>query len=333
MSTESYRTAVAGLPVAPPPQVVEIGEIDYEALPENASLSAHLVAGALAGTMEHAVMYPVDSLKTRIQTSLMMGTTQASKQLGGVISSCVKIVSQEGIYSLWRGSSSIILGAGPAHAVYFGVYELAKEALIDERKRHDHNPVQVGVAGAAATITSELFMNPFDVVKQHMQLQTLAKSSFINTTKHIYQHEGLKAFYLSYPTTLAMTVPFTVLQFTIYDSTLKVLNPGLVHNPFMHCIAGGVAGGLAAAITTPLDCVKTLLQVRGESTDPRVMTADSMWKGAKALYAIDGMNGFWKGLRPRIVSNVPSTALCWTVYEMAKYYLMLADKKPELKLA
>lgn len=30
----------------------------------------------------------------------------------------------------------------------------------------------------------------------------------------------------------------------------------------MHLLAGGVAGGLAAAFTTPLDCVKTVLNTQ-----------------------------------------------------------------------
>lgn len=43
--------------------MTQVEEYDYEALPENSSLSASLVAGALAGIAEHAVMYPVDSIK------------------------------------------------------------------------------------------------------------------------------------------------------------------------------------------------------------------------------------------------------------------------------
>ena len=37
---------------------------EYETLP-TASMSTHMCAGALAGIMEHAVMYPVDSVKVR----------------------------------------------------------------------------------------------------------------------------------------------------------------------------------------------------------------------------------------------------------------------------
>lgn len=38
-----------------------------------------------------------------------------------------RISSTEGIRALWRGVSSVILGAGPAHAVHFGTYEAVKE--------------------------------------------------------------------------------------------------------------------------------------------------------------------------------------------------------------
>lgn len=38
-----------------------------------------------------------------------------------------RISSTEGTRRLWRGVASVIWGAGPAHAVYFGTYELAKD--------------------------------------------------------------------------------------------------------------------------------------------------------------------------------------------------------------
>lgn len=42
----------------------------------------------------------------------------------------------------------------------------------------------------------------------------------------------------------------------------KVMNPQHIYDPKAHLVAGGVAGGLAAAITTPLDCVKTVLNTQ-----------------------------------------------------------------------
>jgi solute carrier family 25 (mitochondrial iron transporter), member 28/37 len=45
----------------------------------------------------------------------------------GVGDAITRISSTEGARSLWRGVSSVIMGAGPAHAVHFGVYETVKE--------------------------------------------------------------------------------------------------------------------------------------------------------------------------------------------------------------
>lgn len=44
----------------------------YESLPPNVSVTTHMTAGAVAGVLEHSVMYPVDSVKvTHRQTVLL----------------------------------------------------------------------------------------------------------------------------------------------------------------------------------------------------------------------------------------------------------------------
>lgn len=311
-----------------PPQepIFSPEEIDYESLPEGTTLTSQCIAGAFAGILEHTVMYPVDAIKTRMQ-ALQSSTSTASSKLEGVVSSLYRISSTEGWLSLWHGTSSVILGAGPAHAVYFGTYEYVKKQLIHEED-NSHQPMRVAVAGSAATIVSEALMNPFDVIKQRMQLQKIGSSSFLDTVGRIYQKEGFEAFYYSYPTTITMTIPFTALNFVVYESSAKVLNPSGHHDPLKHCIAGGLAGGVAAALTTPLDCIKTLLQTKGESSDLRIRNTNTLYGASKIIYQMDGISGFWKGTKPRIISNVPSTAICWTAYEMAKYYLTKTTSKP-----
>jgi hypothetical protein len=48
--------------VATPPE-----DYEYEGLAAGTSMAANMMAGALAGISEHAVMYPVDSIRTRMQ--------------------------------------------------------------------------------------------------------------------------------------------------------------------------------------------------------------------------------------------------------------------------
>jgi solute carrier family 25 iron transporter 28/37 len=53
-----------------------------------------------------------------------------------------------------------------------------------------------------------------------------------------------------------MSVPFTAVQFSVYESLKGVINPEGTYSPITHIMAGGIAGGVAAGVTTPLDVAK-----------------------------------------------------------------------------
>ncbi|VUC20688.1 unnamed protein product [Clonostachys rosea] len=299
-------------------------EYDYESLPPNFSLLQNMAAGAFAGIAEHTAMYPIDAIKTRMQ---IIGSS-ATPTTSSVIRSTYQIASKEGVLNLWRGMSSVIVGAGPAHAVYFATYEAVKHAM-GGNQVGVHHPLAAASSGAAATIASDAFMNPFDVIKQRMQIQNSKRMyrSMIDCARYVYKNEGIGAFYISYPTTLSMTVPFTALQFLAYESISTMMNPQKDYDPMTHCLAGGVAGGFAAGLTTPMDVIKTMLQTRGTSTDPQVRAVNSFVGGCQLLYQREGLRGFFKGVRPRVVTTMPSTAICWSAYEFCKaYFIKMNDK-------
>ncbi|WPG98040.1 Hypothetical protein R9X50_00082400 [Acrodontium crateriforme] len=301
----------------------EEDEYDYEGLPPNFSLAANMAAGAFAGIAEHSVMYPIDLLKTRMQ---VVNPTPAAIYTG--IGNAISTISRaEGYMSLWRGLSSVVVGAGPAHAVYFATYEVVKQAMGGNAA--GHHPVAAATSGACATIASDAFMNPFDVIKQRMQLHGSTYTSLTDCASKVFRAEGLRAFYVSYPTTLAMTVPFTALQFTAYESLTKVMQkkraPG--YDPLVHCTAGGLAGGVAAAATTPLDVIKTLLQTRGSATDSEIRHARGLFNAAGIIWRREGAKGFFRGMNARVVTAAPSTAICWSAYEVAKAYFIKAREE------
>lgn len=47
-----------------------------------------------------------------------------------------------------------------------------------------------------------------------------------------------------------------------YEFWQHIFNPEHKYDPTSHLLSGGAAGGLAAAVTTPLDCVKTVLNTQ-----------------------------------------------------------------------
>lgn len=287
-------------------------EIDYEALPESATMQAQLLAGAFAGIMEHSVMYPIDAIKTRMQV-----ISSGKAMYSGVINTITKISSTEGSMALFKGINSMVLGAGPAHAVYFATYEFVKREIMEE---HEISPLKSALSGASATIAADALMNPFDTIKQRLQLGGESKTMW-QTAKKMYVNEGFTTFYASYPTTISMNIPFAALNFAIYETTTKILNPNNNYDPIIHCFCGGMAGAIGAGVTTPLDCVKTLLQVRGESKNEVIRNSNTFLKASRTIYQTYGYKGFLRGLKPRIIANVPATAISWTSYEMAKHFL------------
>lgn len=54
-------------------------------------------------------------------------TTSPAAVYSGMTNAVSRISSTEGLRTLWRGVASVILGAGPAHAVQFGTMEAVKE--------------------------------------------------------------------------------------------------------------------------------------------------------------------------------------------------------------
>ncbi|RQM07614.1 hypothetical protein DH86_00002064 [Scytalidium sp. 3C] len=105
------------------------------------------------------------------------------------------------------------------------------------------------------------------------------------------------------------------MTFLAYESISTTMNPKKAYDPLTHCTAGAIAGGFAAALTTPMDVVKTMLQTRGTASDMELRNVNGFMQGCKVLYRREGFSGFFKGVRPRVVTTMPSTAICWSAYE------------------
>ena len=148
-----------------------------------------------------------------------------------------------------------------------------------------------------------------------MQIHQSQFRSVFDCARTVYRNEGLFAFYVSYPTTLTMTIPFAACQFAVYERTKKLLNPKGEYSPVTHVVAGGMAGAVGAAVTTPLDVAKTLLQTRGTSHDPEIRSCRGMLHAFRIIWMRDGLRGFSRGLTPRVLTHMPSNALSWLSYE------------------
>eukprot|EP00899_Mesostigma_viride_P019319 jgi/Mesvir1/27389/Mv07193-RA.1 len=293
----------------------------------------HMFAGAVAGVVEHTLMFPVDTIKTRMQAVAMNGSAsvvgrQSILPQMSMFAAMTNVIRNEGAKGLYRGISAMGLGAGPAHAVYFATYESAKEMLGGNRP--GHHPLVYGAAGAAATFCEDAVFTPMDVVKQRLQVGNSPYKGIFDCIRRTYASEGFAAFYRSFPTRLLMNIPFTSVHFTTYESSKLFLANVLGHEDdneeklVTHLVAGGSAGALAGAVTTPLDVLKTRLQTQGvaveagASSSLQQLSSLSVFKGMQHLVREEGFAALWRGLTPRVVFYTPAAAICWGTYEYMK---------------
>ncbi|CAL8124586.1 unnamed protein product [Orchesella dallaii] len=290
---------------------------EYEALPSS-SLRTHMIAGAIAGIMEHCVMYPLDSVKTRMQ-SLIPTPGVEYRTIMGTLN---HMVQGEGVFRPVRGLSAMMIGTGPAHALYFGSYEYVKQGMVGQVPA-SYNHFIYGFAGCLATVFHDGVMTPADLVKQRMQMYASPYKSCWDCMRKTYVAEGAAAFYRSYTTQLSMNIPFQSLHFVVYEFMQNVTNKEKTYNPKAHMVSGALAGAFASAVTTPLDVCKTLLNTQ-EATTLKTLGKShisGMTYAIRTVYEIGGIRGFFQGMSARVLYQMPSTAICWSVYEFLKYVI------------
>lgn len=130
---------------------------------------------------------------------------------------------------------------------------------------------------------------PVELAKQRRQTTTGSKSALDILLKE-YQRNGLcNGIYKGFASTILREIPFSFIQFPLWEYfklnwtrvTGTELNSGSV------AVCGALAGGIAAALTTPLDVIKTRIMLSEESLQKQ----PSALALARIIYREKGLPG------------------------------------------
>lgn len=161
------------------------------------------------------------------------------------------------------------------------------------------------------------------VVKQRMQMYNSPYQRVMDCVRAVWRNEGAGAFYRSYTTQLTMNIPFQAIHFMTYEFLQEQLNPHRQYNPGSHVVSGACAGAVAAAATTPLDVCKTLLNTQESLALSSNISGHitGMANAFRTVYQVGGVTAYFRGVQARVIFQMPSTAIAWSVYEFFKYIL------------
>ena len=299
-------------------------------------------------------MFPMDTVKTLMQVrQVPRAHALAAEGLpgglvagNGIFGSVAHLTSAGGMPRMWRGVQTMFTGCVPAHGAYFTIYETLRPALGRALARRTTSNSAAGAAAAAAgppaaiasgaavavaTMAHDVIMTPMDVCKQRLQLG-YHRNSVIDCACAIMRAEGPRAFMISYPVTLGMNVPYALVMGTSNELLRRRINPTGEHSLSTYLLAGAGAGSLAAAVTNPLDVIKTRLQTQRCQTQPaaavgtcptpiRRLAYTGVLQTFAAIWREDGVRGFARGAQARVLVHAPSVAICWTTYEAGKQLL------------
>ncbi|KAF3924075.1 Mitoferrin [Orbilia brochopaga] len=252
-----------------------------------------LTAGAVAGMTVDMTLFPLDTLKTRLQSP---STFRAAG----------------GFRNLYRGIGSVFLGSAPGAALFFVSYDGIRNSTFSHQYLGGHDTaVAAMVAGAVGEVAACTVRVPVEVVKQRAQAQVTGLGrggGSIAAVRYVVSLGRDRGFwgvwrevYRGYGVTISREIPFTVIQFPLWEA----LKRGIISwrdgggdtsrraTAAESAVCGSVAGGVAAALTTPLDVLKT-----------RMMLADKSQSMASMMGRIvreEGLRTLLSGIGPRVM--------------------------------
>ncbi|MCJ1299827.1 S-adenosylmethionine transporter [Hypocenomyce scalaris] len=255
-----------------------------------------LIAGGLAGTTVDLSLYPIDTLKTRLQSS------------GGFYAS-------GGFRGIYAGVGSAVIGSAPGAALFFVTYESCKSLLKSGREADAQlanigrggylgawsEPIEHMVAASVGEVAACAIRVPTEVVKQRAQAvqhpSSVAALRYILAQRSVIGVGGVwKEMYRGWSITVMREIPFTVIQFPLWES-LKEWRRKTTGKESISAVESGVfgsiAGAVAAGVTTPLDVLKTRMMLARERKAVVPLLAQ--------ILRDSGPRAFFAGMGPRVL--------------------------------
>jgi hypothetical protein len=192
-------------------------------------------------------------MKTKLQNGNFPSMKHCFKEIWGT----------DGLGGFYRGLRPNLIGIIPEKAIKLAVNDYCREYFGKTLGRHpDTIPIQYGMlSGSIAGLCQVIITNPMEIVKIRLQLKDPKAAKYSLTT--LVRDMGFKGLYKGTLATLARDVPFSLIFFASVSYFRELATPPGTKSSFPVIFTSGIlSGAVAAALVTPMDVIKTKLQVQ-----------------------------------------------------------------------
>ncbi|XP_030641776.1 calcium-binding mitochondrial carrier protein SCaMC-2-B isoform X4 [Chanos chanos] len=276
----------------------------------------HLVAGGGAGAVSRTCTAPLDRLKVLMQVHSSRSNTM------NIVGGFTQMIREGGMRSLWRGNGINVLKIAPESAIKFMAYEQIKRLI--GSKQETLGIFERLVAGSLAGAIAQSSIYPMEVLKTRLALRKTGQySGIVDCAKHVFQKEGVAAFYKGYIPNMLGIIPYAGIDLAVYE-TLKnswlqrcatdSADPGV----FVLLACGTISSTCGQLASYPLALVRTRMQAQASVEGSPQMTMTGLFKH---IVQTEGATGLYRGLAPNFMKVVPAVSISYVVYENLKLTL------------
>ncbi|KAE8699794.1 Mitochondrial carrier protein MTM1 [Hibiscus syriacus] len=259
----------------------------------------------------------------------------------GTLDVFYKVIHQEGFARLWRGTNASLALAVPTVGIYMPCYDIFRNSMEEFAANNAPSltPYVPLVAGTFARSLACITCYPVELARTRMQAFKETKGGMkpagvwktlvgvinpVTSTNCIQNLQDYRVLWTGLSSQLARDVPFSAICWATLEPIRRKLlasvgdEAGACSILGANFAAGFVAGSIAAAITCPLDVVKTRRQIEKDPAKSLKMTTGQT---LREIWRDGRIKGLFTGLGPRVGRTGPSVGIVVSFYEVVKYAL------------
>lgn len=267
---------------------------------------SELLGGCAAGLTQDALLHPVDTIRARLDGAVRAQQSAAARTenaAAALLAEASAVAKADGIIGLYRGYGFCMAVSAPCNAIYFGSYRSCRRCFEGSGPLHD------AASGFLAECMASTLWTPADVVKQRLQVAPMGTLDVAGAARAaIAAGGGVGGLWRGYVASIAVWGPFASIYFAGYEFAKARLG-GDDTSAGGNMVAGVTAGTVAAALTQPLDCVRTRMQVGMVSRGVGIVEA------LRQILAEGGQRALWRGALARALWLAPGCGLTITIFE------------------